>query len=90
MNENKKYQEVKTYTEKLLSIKDFRNHQEKINYQQRLGEVRRHLVQWNAKSGPQSTAVNLYHMQDFNKVVQKMEVGQLIKAINSKLLRLSV
>lgn len=90
MNNNENYQEVKTYTEKLLSIKDFHNHQEKIRYQQRLGQVRQHLVKWNAKFNPKATPVNLYQMQDFRQVVQKLEVAKLIKAVNSRLLRLSV
>ena len=90
MNNSQNYQEVKTYTEKLLAIKDFRNHQDRIQYQQRLGQVRQHLVKWNTKANSQETAVNLYQMKDFGKVVQKMEVAKLIRAVNSRLLRLSV
>lgn len=83
------FKEVKMYTEKLLEIKDFKNKQEKINYQEKLSNVRdrlmgvRHEVQWLGCNA------EVYFMEDLENMIEKMDVFTLINEVNSRLTALS-
>lgn len=84
------FQEAKTYTQRLLSIKGFQNHKERVFHQQKLNQIKVKLIKLSQNSENQTTTNQLYAVKDFKKMVEKMEAAQLMRHINAQLLRLSV